>query len=115
MFTVRQEKKTKTKTKNKTKQNKTKQKQNKEMKISIHWKFVDFKAALDTTCREALWKSLRSVGVDPKPVNLIERMYEDTKCYFVVHGNLSEWFEVLVGVRQGSLCPLASSTCIWSL
>ncbi|PIK47844.1 hypothetical protein BSL78_15289 [Apostichopus japonicus] len=73
----------------------------KERKIPLHWNFVDFKAAFDTIWREALWKCLRSIGVDPKLVDLIARMYEKTKCSVMVNGKITEWFEVQVGVRQG--------------
>ena len=35
--------------------------------------------------------------------NLIETMYTQTKCAIMVNGKITEWFEVLVGVRQGCL------------
>ena len=35
-----------------------------ERRITLHWNFVDFKAAFDTIWREALWKCLRSIGVN---------------------------------------------------
>lgn len=75
----------------------------KERRVPIHWNFVDFKAAFDTIWREALWKCLRSIGVESKMVNLIETMYEQTKCAIIVNGKMSEWFKVGVGVRQGCL------------
>ena len=67
-----------------------------ERRIPIHWNFVDFKAAFDTIWREALWKCLRSIGVDGKLVDLIERMYEQTKCSVMVNGKLTAWVDVLV-------------------
>ena len=75
----------------------------KERRVPIHWNFVDFKAAFDTIWREALWKCLRSIGVESKLVDLIESMYEQTKCAIIVNGKMSEWFKVGVGVRQGCL------------
>ena len=75
----------------------------KERRVPIHWNFVDFKAAFDTIWREALWKCLRSIGVESKLVDLIESMYEQTKCAIIVNGKISEWFKVGVGVRQGCL------------
>ena len=36
-----------------------------------NFSFVYFKAAFDTIWRGALWKMLRSVGVDPKIMSLI--------------------------------------------
>ena len=43
-----------------------------ERRIKLHWNFVDFKAAFDTIWREALWKCLRSIGVDQVLVDLIK-------------------------------------------
>ena len=74
-----------------------------ERKIPIHWNFVDFKAAFDTIWREALWKCMRSIGIDNKLVDLIENMYKQTKCAVMVNGKVTEWFDVIVGVRQGCL------------
>ena len=74
-----------------------------ERRIPIHWNFVDFKAAFDTIWREALWKCLRSIGVDKVLVDLIESMYKQTKCSVMVNGKITDWFEVVVGVRQGCL------------
>ena len=34
---------------------------------------------------------------------MIEKMYENTQCAVVVNGQLTEWFQVMVGVRQGCL------------
>ena len=74
-----------------------------ERKIPIYWNFVDFKAAFDTIWREALWKCMRSIGIDNKLVDLIENMYKQTKCAVMVNGKVTEWFDVIVGVRQGCL------------
>ena len=75
----------------------------KERRVSIHWNFVDFKAAFDTIWREALWKCLRSIGVDKALVDLIESMYNQSMCSVMVNGKITEWFDVRVGVRQGCL------------
>jgi hypothetical protein len=44
-------------------------------------------------------------------VDLIERMYEQTKCSVAVNGKITEWFEVPVGVRRGCLL----SPCLFNL
>ena len=71
--------------------------------VKIHINFVDFKSAFDTIWREALWKMLKAIGVNKKIVNIIERMYDKTICSVVVEGYSTEWFEVMIGVRQGCL------------
>ena len=46
---------------------------------------------------------LLAIGVPTKIVNIIEKIYNNTKCTVVVNGHITEWFEVLVGVRQGCI------------
>ena len=52
------------------------------------------KAAFDTIWREALWKCLRSIGVDQVLVDLIENMYKQTECAVVINGKTTDWFQV---------------------
>ena len=66
-----------------------------ERRIKLHWNFVDFKAAFDTIWREALWKCLRSIGVDQMLVDLIENMYKQTECAVVINGKITDWFQVV--------------------
>ena len=72
-------------------------------RIQFHWNFGDFKAAFDTIWREAFWKCLRSIGVDQVLVDLIENMYKQTECAVVINGKITDWFQVVTGVRQGCL------------
>ena len=74
-----------------------------ERRIKLHWNFVDFKAAFDTIWREALWKCLRSIGVDQVLVDLIENTYKQTECAVVINGKITDWFQVVTGVSQGCL------------
>ena len=75
----------------------------KEHNVPLHFNFVDFKSAFDTIWRKALWKMLRSIGVTPKIVRIIEAIYKNTECAVVINGRITEWFKVEVGVRQGCL------------
>jgi len=66
--------------------------------------FVDLKAAFDSADRMALWKQLRTVrslGLHGKAVDLIEGPYTDTCSCVNVDGVMSDWFAVGCGVRQG--------------
>ena len=74
-----------------------------ERNIDIHYNFIDFKAAFDTIWREALWKMLKSIGIHPKLVDIIKNMYDNSECAITIDGNLTSWFKVNVGVRQGCL------------
>ena len=46
---------------------------------------------------------LRAIGVNNKIIKIIENMYSKTLCSVVIDGYKTEWFEVLIGVRQGCL------------
>ena len=71
--------------------------------LQLHFNFVDFKAAFDTIWRKALWKMMIAIGIDPKIVRVVEALYDDTECAVVIDGQLTEWFSVDIGVRQGCL------------
>jgi hypothetical protein len=75
----------------------------KERKVTLHYNFIDFKAAFDTVWRKALWKMMRSIGIGEKIVNIIENLYDSTECAVAINGHVTNWFEVKVGVRQGCL------------
>ena len=75
----------------------------KERNIQVHMNFIDFKSAFDTIWRKALWKMMISFGIDEKIVRIIENLYKDTECAVVIDGNITQWFSVKVGVRQGCL------------
>ena len=44
---------------------------------------------------------MKAIGVYPKVFNIIRYMYDYIKCAVLFDGRLTEWFEVMVGVRQG--------------
>ena len=75
----------------------------KERKVNLHFNFIDFKSAFDTIWRKALWKMLAHIGIDKKIIKILERLYENSTCAVTIDGKLTEWFSVLVGVRQGCL------------
>jgi hypothetical protein len=75
----------------------------KEKKIPLHFHFIDFKAAFDTVWRTALWKMLKVIGIEHRIVNILKYMYDHTQCSVMIDGKLTQWFQVLVGVRQGCI------------
>ena len=46
---------------------------------------------------------LLSIGVDKKIVTIIEQLYNDTERAVVIDGQITEWFRVEIGLRQGCL------------
>ena len=75
----------------------------KERNVNLHFNFIDFKSAFDTIWRKALWKMLAHIGIDKKIIKILEKLYEIFKCAVTIDGKLTEWFSVVVGVRQGCL------------
>jgi len=75
----------------------------KEHKVPLHFNFIDFKAAFDTIWREALWKIMLQIGIPQKVVTIIKKMYDNTKCAVQIGGQLTDCFQVKVGVRQGCI------------
>ena len=64
-----------------------------------------FKAASYSIDRSAVWLRLENLGVPKKIVSLIRELYSNTFGCVRVDGQLSDWFEVKSGVRQG--CTIA--------
>jgi exonuclease III len=67
--------------------------------------FVDFKAAFDSVHRPSLWKILREYCIPEKVVNIIKSTYSDCQARVRVGGEVTDWFCIETGVRQG---------CVWS-
>ena len=75
----------------------------KEHQIPLHFHFINFKAAFDTFCREALWKMLLKIGIPNKLVEIIKNLYDKTECSIIYGGELTDRFPVNIGVRQGCI------------
>ena len=75
--------------------------QARDKKMSLSLCFVDFKAAYDSLNRGGLWRILRRYGVSDKMCNIIRALYGSSKSAVRVDGELSDWFSVKTGVRQG--------------
>lgn len=65
--------------------------------------FIDLKAAYDTVRREDLWLAVEEYGATSKLCRLIKSLYSGTQASVRVDGELTEWFEVKTGLRQGCL------------
>lgn len=76
-----------------------------EQKTPLFIAFVDLNKAFDTVSREGLFTALESIGCPPKLLSLIKSFHSGTKGSVICNGEVSEPFEVRIGVRQG--CVLA--------
>ena len=78
-----------------------------EMNRELFIGYIDFKKAFDSIWRKGLWRVLRNLGFTEKLVKILENMYEGTYSAVRSGRGLSEWFETIVGVKQGCiLSPL---------
>ena len=70
--------------------------------------FVDLQKAYDSVDRELLWKVLARAGVPEEMIAVIRQFHDGMQAQVRMDdGELSEWFEVTQGLRQGYvLSPL---------
>jgi len=71
--------------------------------------FIKFKQALDSVWQEGFWQVLRYYGIPKELVQLLVDLHSKSVSAVRVDRELTEWFKVTVGVRQG--CNL--STFSW--
>lgn len=75
--------------------------------------YVDLKAAFDSVDRPSLWKILKIRGVPDKVTRLIQELYNDTQSCVRIGADMTDWFSLNSGVRQGCvLAPTLFSTTI---
>ena len=78
-----------------------------ERNIDLHLCFVDLEKAFDTVRREELWHSLEEHKIEQDLIEAIKSFYNKPTCAVRVAGNLTEEFQVDIGVTQGCiLSPL---------
>ncbi len=69
--------------------------------------FMDLEKAYDRVDRKGLWETLRVYGVGGKLLGGVRSFYENASASVQVNGELSESFEVEVGVRLGCVMSLS--------
>ena len=68
--------------------------------------YVDFSKAFDSVNRDCLWFKLMNIGIQGNILKVIKSMYENLEACVKVNGQLTDWFSVTSGVRQGdNLAP----------
>ena len=77
------------------------------MKQNLFCAFIDLEKAFDRIDRRLLFYRLLKCGINGNLYNVIKAMYSDTVSSVRVNNNLTEWFHINCGVRQGDiLSPL---------
>ena len=67
----------------------------------VYWAFMDLEKAYDRVDREALWKVMGMYGVEGRLLRAVKSLYVNSRACVRVGNEMSEWFDVGVGVRQG--------------
>ena len=62
---------------------------------------MDLEKAHDTIDLHGMWQMQRMYGVEGKLLKAVQSFYIDSRAYVHVGNNVSEWFPVNVGLRQG--------------
>ena len=69
--------------------------------------FVDYRKAFDTIDRTNLWRKLLANDINGRIFKVIHNLYKGAKACVRKNGKFSNYFDSLIGVRQGdNLSPL---------
>ena len=78
----------------------------KKCKLSTYVVFIDFKKAHDSINRALLFNKIENVGISSKFKFALKRLYSNIECSVRLNGNMTDWFNVDSGLKQG--CILSS-------
>jgi exonuclease III len=68
---------------------------------TLYCTFVDFRKAFDLVYRDGIWLKLLRSGCSSKIINMLQSMYSQVKSCVKLNGIKSEYFNSLMGVKQG--------------
>ena len=67
----------------------------------VFFAFMDLEKAYDRVDRKAMWDVLRLYGVGGKLLRAVQSFYVNSRACVRVGSEVSDWFPVKVGLRQG--------------
>ena len=67
----------------------------------VFWAFMNLEKACDTIDRHDVWQMLRVYGVGGKLLKTVQSVYVDSRACVYVLNDVSQWFPVNLGLRQG--------------
>ena len=68
---------------------------------NVFWVFMDLEKAYDTISRHGMWQMLKVYGIKGKLLKAVQSFHVDSRAFVRVVNDVSEWFPVNVGLRQG--------------
>ena len=72
-----------------------------EWRAPLYLNFIDFEKAFDSVHRESLWAIMKAYGIPGKIITLVKALYDNFQCSVIEDGEVTEWFEIKTGVKQG--------------
>ena len=69
--------------------------------VPIYMAFVDYRKAFDSISHRRLWEVLNRIGISRKTVTALKSLYEHQKATVKADNEMSDWFKIGKGVRQG--------------
>jgi hypothetical protein len=74
---------------------------------STYAAIIDVTKTYDSVDRDILWTKLEDCGVSGMMLKAVKSLYKSVSAYVRINGLLTEWFEVISGLRHGcSLSPI---------
>ena len=67
----------------------------------VSWAFIDYEKASDTIDWHGMWQMLRVYAVGGKLLKAVQSFYVDSRVCVRVRNDVSEWFPINVGLKQG--------------
>ena len=72
-----------------------------EWQATFYAHFVDFEKAFDSVHCEGLWRIMKAYSIPDKLIRMVKIMYNDFECSVLEEGELTRWFKITTGVKQG--------------
>ena len=82
-----------------------------EASVPLYMAFIDYKKAFDSVNHRKLWSVLKEMGMCNYTVDAIKNLYSKQQAAVRVEKELTEWFRIGKGARQGCLVSPLSFNC----
>ncbi|XP_072018595.1 uncharacterized protein [Amphiura filiformis] len=74
-----------------------------EIDKALYLCYIDYQKAFDTVWQDGLWAAMKHLGYPDKIVRLLQALYGTSKSAVRVDKDITEWFRIATGVRQGCI------------
>jgi len=80
-----------------------------EASVRLYMAFIDYKKAFDSVKHAKLWTILQDMGMSMTAINALRTLYRDQQAAVRIDAELTEWFPLGKGVKQG--CLVSQNIC----